>query len=101
MRHFTSVLLPAPFSPRMAWKVPGLSRSETASSATRSPKRLVMPTTSTSGGRAASGGRAMVTPVTGRHGETSSSADRQLAGRADQQVARGGAPDQQRQRQHV
>ena len=47
MMHLTSVDLPAPFSPSSAWKVPGTTFSETASSAVNSPKRLVMLSAST------------------------------------------------------
>src|SRR5947209_20146771 len=41
MRHLTRVLLPAPFPPRRAWKVPGWTVMEMSSSATRGPKRLL------------------------------------------------------------
>ncbi len=47
MMHLTRVDLPAPFSPRSACTLPALTRTEALSSATRSPKRLPMPTVST------------------------------------------------------
>src|SRR5471032_548889 len=47
MMHFTSVLLPAPFSPSSACSVPGRTFSSTLSSARKSPKRMVMATAST------------------------------------------------------
>src|SRR5712671_414919 len=40
MRHFTSVLLPAPFSPSSACTVPGRKRMLTSSRAIKSPKRI-------------------------------------------------------------
>src|SRR3954453_5489099 len=40
--HFTSVLLPAPFSPSSAWNEPAGTVSDTSSSAASAPKRLVM-----------------------------------------------------------
>ena len=39
-QHFTSVLLPAPFSPSSACTVAGRTASVTSSSAVKSPKRL-------------------------------------------------------------
>src|ERR1700761_1896660 len=47
MMHFTSVLLPAPFSPSSACSVPGRTFSSTLSSATKSPKRIVIAMAST------------------------------------------------------
>src|SRR5262249_26877339 len=47
MMHLTSVLLPAPFSPSNACTLPRATFSDTSSSATKSPKRLVIDTTST------------------------------------------------------
>ena len=41
--HLTSVLLPAPFSPSSACTVPRASFSDTLSSATSEPNRLVIP----------------------------------------------------------
>src|SRR5687767_14773143 len=40
---FSSVLLPAPFSPISAWTSPGTSSTSTPSSATVAPKRLRRP----------------------------------------------------------
>ena len=45
--HFTSVDLPAPFSPRSAWNVPAPTLIDTSSSAVNGPKRIVMSTVST------------------------------------------------------
>ena len=42
MMHFTSVLLPAPFSPSSAWNEPGRTLSSTLSSAVKSPNRMVI-----------------------------------------------------------
>src|SRR5438477_264668 len=50
MRHLTRVLLPAPFPPRSAWKVPGWTVMEMSSSATRGPKRLATLSISIFGG---------------------------------------------------
>jgi hypothetical protein len=50
-QHFTSVLLPAPVSPRSAMNEPAPTRSDTLSSAVKAPKRLVMPRTSTATAR--------------------------------------------------
>ena len=47
MMHFTSVLLPAPFSPSSAWNEPGRTLSSTLSSAMKSPNRMVMAMAST------------------------------------------------------
>src|ERR1700745_923136 len=48
---FTSVDLPAPFSPKSAWISAGHRSRSTASFASRSPKRLLMPTACSSGWR--------------------------------------------------
>src|SRR5882757_4592675 len=45
--HFTSVDLPAPFSPSSAWNDPAGTLIETSSSAVKAPKRMVMPMVST------------------------------------------------------
>ena len=52
------MLFPAPFSPSSAWNEPGRTRMDTSSSAVSAPKRLVIPSTSTSSARrsAARGG---------------------------------------------
>src|ERR1700744_1885832 len=50
MMHLTSVLLPAPFSPRRAWKVPGGRVRETSSRTTREPKLFLMPRAASLGG---------------------------------------------------
>src|SRR5205809_752600 len=50
MMHLTSVLLPAPFSPIKAWKVPAGTLSEMLSFATNAPNRLVTLTNSRSCG---------------------------------------------------
>src|SRR5881392_4222745 len=70
--HFTSVLFPAPFSPRIAWKAPGASRSETSSRARR---------------RGAASARSF--------------ADRQLAGSAEERVTRRRAPDEEPEGENV
>ena len=49
MAHFTSVLLPAPFSPSSAWKAPAWIFTETSSSAASAPKRLEKPISSSDG----------------------------------------------------
>src|SRR6185295_5542580 len=85
IKHFTSVLLPAPFSPSRAWKLPGWKRTQTRSSACTAPKRLERSRASTSGG-----GRAMRLAVDG-----------QFAGRAGEAVAPRGGGDEKRKRQHV
>src|SRR5262249_54433541 len=54
MMHLTSVLLPAPFSPSKACTLPRATFSDTSSSATKSPKRLVIDTTSTLSARGVS-----------------------------------------------
>src|SRR5579863_3535093 len=46
MMHLTSVLLPAPFSPSSAWKVPAAAFTDTLSSARKSANRLVIETAS-------------------------------------------------------
>jgi hypothetical protein len=43
MMHLTSVDLPAPFSPRSACTLPGVTSIETFSRAVNDPKRLVRP----------------------------------------------------------
>src|ERR1019366_9955891 len=48
-RMLLSVLLPAPFSPQMAWHDPGATSKPTSLSATTPGKRLVMPTNRTAG----------------------------------------------------
>src|SRR5438445_358571 len=45
--HLTSVDLPAPFSPSSAWNEPAGTFTDTASSAVKPPKRMVMPMVST------------------------------------------------------
>ena len=44
--HFTSVDLPAPFSPSKAWKVPAGMLIDTSSRAVKAPNRMVMPSVS-------------------------------------------------------
>src|SRR5688572_17750438 len=46
---FSSVLLPAPFSPISAWTSPGTSSRSTPSSATVAPKRLRRPASDSTG----------------------------------------------------
>src|SRR3989442_15227376 len=94
--HFTSVLFPAPFSPRIAWKAPGASLSDTSSSAVRAPKRFVIPRTSTSGGRIMSSPRRGLRPPT----SVRSFADRQLVGGAEERVGWRPAPDEKHQGEH-
>ena len=56
MMHLTSVLLPAPFSPSRAWKLPAGTFSDTWSSAVNSPKRLVIAIASTESARSGTSG---------------------------------------------
>ena len=58
MMHFTSVDLPAPFSPSSAWNVPAGTLIETLSSARNDPKVLLMPTVSSDGPRRVAGASA-------------------------------------------
>src|SRR3569832_2807082 len=61
MMHLTSVLLPAPFSPSSACKVPGRTFSSTLSSARKSPKRIVIEMASMPNAPAGGGGSPMIT----------------------------------------
>ncbi len=61
MMHFTSVLLPAPFSPSRACTVPRRRRSETSDSAISDPKCLL--TDIASSARSAGGGAATISPL--------------------------------------
>ena len=62
--HLTNVDLPAPFSPRSAWKLPGAMRIDTSSSAVKAPKRMVICSVSTSKARSGRGaGQAHASPA--------------------------------------
>src|SRR6202453_135512 len=87
MMHLTRVLLPAPFSPSSAWTLPGSTRSDTSSRATKAPNRLLRPSASRRGG----GPRRSVTSWTCAAVTRSSSRDRELGG-----LAREGPPPRAR-----
>src|SRR4051812_45627566 len=113
MMHLTRVLLPAPFSPSRACTLPGLSRNDTSSSATRLPKCLLIPRAESCGGgsRAGTGaifgaGRsegAVSTEVAGMliQGLSKSARGDQLGGLVDGGAMRGAAQHHDQQSERV
>src|SRR6201987_2509729 len=91
---FTSVDLPAPFSPSSAWISAGRKSRSMASFASRSPKRLLMPAACSSGWRDGSRGERSSMRGIVRPGEVARGVRIARQGvAADQQLRGGGGGD--------